>query len=87
MVIGFIYLKKNLRLEYIIEKWRRFRFNRRLKIVRDKQKRVRDSKERIDIILDKINKVGYENLTEEEKKILYKASSYLSKEEGEKNQT
>ncbi len=85
IVIGFIYLRKNIRLEYIMERWIRFRFNRRLKIVRDKQKRVRDSKEQIDMILDKINEVGYKNLTEEEKKILYRASIYLSKEEGKKN--
>jgi len=85
MVIGFIYLKKNLRLEYIIEMWRQFRFSRRLKNIRNKQKRVRDFKEQINIILDKINEVGYENLTEEEKKILHKVSSYLSKEEGKKN--
>jgi len=85
MVIGFIYLKKNIRLDYILEKWKHFRFNRRLRIIRNKQKRVKDSKEQIDMILDKINEVGYENLTEEEKKILYRASSYLSKEEGKKD--
>ena len=85
IVIGFIYLKKNIRLKYIIERWKRFRFNRRLRIIRDKQKKIKDSKEQIDTILDKINEVGYENLTEEEKKILYRASIYLSKEEGKKN--
>ncbi len=85
MVIGFIYLKKNIRLKYIIERWKRFRFNRRLRIIRYKQKKIKDSKEQIDMILDKINEVGYENLTEEEKKILYRASIYLSKEEGKKN--
>jgi len=85
IVIGFIYLRKNIRFNYIIEKWKRFRFNRKLRIIRSKQKKIKDSKEQIDTILDKINEVGYENLTEEEKKILYRASIYLSKEEGKKN--
>jgi len=85
MVVGFIYLRKNIRLDYILERWKRFRFNRKLRIIRSKQKKVKDSKEQIDMILDKINEVGYENLTEEEKKILYRASGYLSREEGKKN--
>ena len=36
-----------------------------------------DMRERIDRILDKINEVGYENLTDEERDILKKASSYF----------
>jgi hypothetical protein len=35
--------------------------------------------EEVDQILDKISKVGYENLTEKEKKILERASDALSR--------
>jgi membrane associated rhomboid family serine protease len=86
MVIGFIYLRKNFHSEYIIEKWRQFRINIKLRAIRNKQKKIRVFKEQVNSILDKISKVGYENLTEEEKKILHKASIFLLKEEGEKYQ-
>ncbi len=50
---------------------------RQMQVVRRRQQEVQ-LRERVDIILDKINEVGYENLTEEEKQILKKASQYLS---------
>jgi biopolymer transport protein ExbB/TolQ len=86
MVIGFIYLRKNFHSEYIIERWKQFRINRKLRTIRNKQKKIRVFKEQVNSILDKINKIGYEHLTEEEKKVLRKASIFLLKEEGEKYQ-
>jgi membrane associated rhomboid family serine protease len=50
---------------------------RQMQVVRRRQQEVQ-LRERVDIILDKINEVGYENLTEDEKQILKKASQYLS---------
>ncbi len=50
---------------------------RQMQVVRRRQQEVQ-LRERVDVILDKINEVGYENLTEEEKQILKKASQYLS---------
>ncbi len=85
MVIGFIYLRKNFRLEYIVELWRHFIINRRLKNVRKRQRKIKNFKEQVNVILDKIYKVGYNNLTPEEKEILQKASKYFSKEDEEKN--
>ncbi|MDQ7052334.1 MAG: hypothetical protein Q9P14_05385 [candidate division KSB1 bacterium] len=38
-------------------------------------------REHVDAILDKINEVGYGNLTDEEKEVLRRASQFLSKEE------
>jgi membrane associated rhomboid family serine protease len=60
-------------------KWfrRRQAKQRHMQVVRRRQEEVQ-LRERVDIILDKINEVGYENLTEEEKQILKKASQYLS---------
>ncbi len=81
MVIGFIYLRKSLNFEYIIEAWGRFKADHRLKTIRKKQREYKNFKEQVNTILDKINEVGYENLTQEEKEILRKASSYLSKDD------
>jgi hypothetical protein len=62
-----------------LTKWFRQRTEKRrqMQVVRRRQQEVQ-LRERVDIILDKINEVGYENLTEEEKQILKKASQYLS---------
>ncbi|MGH7456315.1 MAG: rhomboid family intramembrane serine protease, partial [bacterium] len=54
-----------------LEKWRQTEATRR----RQQEARIRG---RVDLILDKINEVGYENLTEEEKQILKNASENLS---------
>jgi hypothetical protein len=60
-------------------KWVRQRAEarRHMQIVRRRQQEIQ-LRERVDAILDKINEVGYENLSEEEKQILKKASQYLS---------
>jgi membrane associated rhomboid family serine protease len=62
-----------------VGKWFRQRTEKRrqMQVVRRRQQEVQ-LRERVDIILDKINEVGYENLTNEEKQILKKASQYLS---------
>ena len=55
-----------------------------MKVVLGKPKEQRpapDLRERVDRILDKINEVGYDNLTEDEKRILLEASSKLSRKE------
>ncbi len=49
-------------------------------MARKRQEGVRLMDE-VDAILDKINQVGYDNLTKKEKKILDKASDRLSKHE------
>jgi hypothetical protein len=62
-----------------LTKWFRQRTEKRrqMQVVRRRQQEVQ-LRERVDVILDKINEVGYENLTDEEKQILKKASQYLS---------
>ncbi len=86
MVIGYLYIKSDWRMlslfkfskypEYIKElrhKWRMRAFNRR----REEERKLL---ERVDQILDKINLVGYDNLTREEKKTLEEASQLLSRQ-------
>lgn len=78
MLVGFLYLKIDWRLG-ALGKWLRQRsVKRRLRIERAGQQRERQFRERVDAILDKINEVGYENLTSEEKRILNQASRRLS---------
>ncbi len=86
MVIGYIYIKSDWRI------FRFFRFSRylgylkelryrhRMKVVNKKREREQKLLERVDQILDKINLVGYDNLTKEEKKTLEEASQLLSQQ-------
>jgi membrane associated rhomboid family serine protease len=62
-----------------LAKWfqQRTEKRRHMQVVRRRQQEVQ-LRERVDVILDKINEVGYENLSEDEKQILKKASQYLS---------
>lgn len=81
MLIGFLYLKADWRIKSFF----RFITNipARWKEKHRNKKREKDEEllRRVDQILDKINQIGYQNLTREEKKILEEASHILSKEE------
>lgn len=81
MVIGFLYLKSGFHLK-------NWRFSVRKRIVEFKtQTRERRSereirlRREIDQLLDKINRVGYNGLTEEERERLYEASRKLSRDQ------
>lgn len=81
MVIGFLYLKFGWKLtlfqrDFIRRKKNKWELQRKIKF---KQQESQFRKE-VDVILDKINEVGYENLTEKEKRTLKKASEFLSSE-------
>ena len=52
---------------------------RRVQMQIHQMEKEEDLQRRVDEILDKINRVGYENLTRAEKNLLKKASDYLSK--------
>ena len=73
-LFGFLYLRYNLRWK--LRKWSLSELVQRLREDRENRKREEGDKlmQDVDAILDKINKVGYENLTRREKKILDKAS-------------
>jgi membrane associated rhomboid family serine protease len=79
MLVGFLYLKADWRYGAIKSK-----ITGRLhqhKIEKHWREKEHDQKmmEEVDLILDKINKVGYDNLSRQEKKILEEASHKLSK--------
>ncbi len=77
-LFGYLYLKRNLRSK--LGKWSPAELIQRLKAEKMAKKREEGDKimDEVDSILDKINQVGYDNLTKREKKILDKASDKLS---------
>ena len=77
-LVGFLYLKFDWRWK--LKKWSPGEVIRRVKIAQSAKKLQEETRmmEEVDAVLDKINQVGYENLTRREKKILEKASDKLS---------
>ena len=81
-LIGYLYMKLGHKLPGI---WRALKSQsttkktkkRNLKYTPGGSDKVEYYRKRIDEILDKINRVGYLNLTDEEKKILEEGSQYL----------
>jgi len=84
MIIGYLYIKTDLRIpaslrmSRYVSRFRNLRHARRMKAFNKKMEEKQKLMERVDQILDKINQVGYDNLTKEEKKILEQASQILS---------
>ncbi|MFQ5825545.1 MAG: rhomboid family intramembrane serine protease, partial [bacterium] len=85
MIVGFVYLKLDWRIDYIGNWIRKKRESRHIIQTVKKRQAMQRIRERVDQILDKINEVGYDNLTEDEKNILKEASHLFSKEEEKKN--
>ncbi len=77
MIAGFIYFK--FRLADIHDFFKRKRDERRMISIAHKRKELEQLRSKIDFILDKINEVGYENLTDEERQVLKEASDLFSK--------
>jgi len=81
MVIGFVYLKFGWRIslfgrDYVRKKKMEWELQQTIK----KRQRIIRLRHEVDLILDKINEVGYENLSEKEKRLLKEASDSLSNE-------
>lgn len=78
-IVGFVYIKGILQGRSIKWKISSFFNSRRMeRMAKDRQQEELLMQE-VDRILDKINQVGYDNLTRKEKKILEAASDKLSK--------
>lgn len=78
-LIGFLYLKVDWRMSMLGKKFRNYRYERKVsKIRKDRQVRPQDWEE-VDRVLDRINEVGYDGLTHDEKRILENASELLSR--------
>ena len=78
MIIGLIYLKSKFELNSLKKIISKFRL-KYIDILNQKKRQHQDDlRFEVDSILDKINKKGYDNLSEKEKKFLYEASKKLS---------
>ena len=80
MVIGFIYMKSNVRISDLSNSLNNFKIKQRVKRAERVRKSYDNVMHEVDIILDRINEVGYENLTEDEKQRLEEASKVISKD-------
>ena len=78
MVVGYIYLKSDLKILRLSQFFKEIKYKRKLKEINRKREQTQELMQRVDQILDKINQVGYDNLSKEEKKLLEKASHILS---------
>lgn len=85
MAVGFAYLKLDWRLEYLGERIRRHRESKRALQKLKREHDMQRFRERVDQVLDRINEVGYENLNEEERRILEQASRQFSQEKETEN--
>lgn len=80
MLVGFAYLKLDWRLDYLTTWMRQQRESRQAVQNLKKHQAMQRIRERVDEILDKINEVGYDQLDENEKRILQEASEKFSQE-------
>ncbi len=81
MLIGFGYLKSNVRLNALKSIVLQQKDGIRHRIIKKKRRRDDDLRLEVDRMLDRINEVGYDALSEKEKKFLYEASKKLAKGE------
>ena len=79
MAIGYIFLKRRWRLNDIWFKIRKKTLEYRIQIEDVKQSKEKSLEKDIDYILDKIQKVGFKGLSDQEQNNLYSASKTLSK--------
>ena len=79
-LIGFILLKGHPYLFNFKEKIQIKKYEYRMKVAKHKQEEINKKRDEIDRILDRINQVGFDGITEKEKKFLKEASEFLSKE-------
>ena len=79
MAIGYVFLKRRWRLNDIWFKIRKKTLEYRIQIEDVKQSKKKVLEKDIDHILDKIQKVGFKGLSDQEQNKLYNASKTLSK--------
>jgi len=85
MIVAFVYLKLDWRLDYFGKWVRQQRESRKAIRTLKKHQDLQNMRERVDEILDKINEVGYEHLDSDEKRILREASQKFSQEKEPEN--
>jgi len=80
-LVGYLYLRGSHHLERFNWQIEQYRARRRAEAQRKRELEEEELRRQVDAILDRINEVGYENLTEREKRILKEASRLLAERE------
>ena len=80
MIIGFAYLRSNSQWGKMIFSLRKHILEKKLKREEHRQNKKKMLQKDVDHILDRINQVGYDGLTDSEKSRLYAASRDISRE-------
>jgi len=80
-LIGYLLLRGNFLVSRLVHELRIRQEMKRISMQRKKEEDIQRKREEVDRILDKINEVGYENISEKEKKVLKEFSEFLSREE------
>ncbi|MBN1481362.1 rhomboid family intramembrane serine protease [candidate division KSB1 bacterium] len=78
---GFVLLRGRSIYQGIIRRIAQNQQKKRQERERQRQERIKKKRQEIDVILDRINEIGYENISEAEKDHLRRASEFLSNEE------
>ena len=81
MIIGFAYLRSNSQWKIMIFSLKKYILEKKLKREESRQNKKKILQKNVDHILDRINQVGYDGLTDSEKSRLYAASRDISREE------
>jgi membrane associated rhomboid family serine protease len=77
-VVGLVYLKLDWRLSAFLKRISSFRSHKKEAKLEKKRQKAEEIMKRVDRILDKINEVGIENISKEDRKFLEDASHILS---------
>jgi len=85
MLIGYIYMKSNVRISDLSRTFGELKIKREVKKAERVSRSYDNMRQEIDSILDRINEVGYENLTDDEKHKLEEASRVISKDRKNSN--
>jgi membrane associated rhomboid family serine protease len=81
MVIGYVLLKFHIRADRVLQTVQDKREQRKMRIVYKREQNDQHMRDEVDVILDKMHRVGFEGLTADEKKLLQRASEHLSRED------
>ena len=80
MLVGYLYMKRGGSFGSLLKPFKDWTQKRRMRIHREKQENMEKIRRAVDKILDRANDVGMENLSNEEKQFLKKASKILGRD-------
>jgi len=79
-LVGYLMLRGNTLISLAVHEVHVRQQRKKIEMEQRKKEEIRRKREEVDRILDKINEVGYDKISEREKKVLREFSEYLSRE-------